>query len=507
MGASFIIIAVIRINTIFARDELIDTYTMTAKQLIIPIVALLYLSCSQIERHPLETMDSFSLEQLSARETKGWLENTDNYFVTQEDIEDYIHFLILSEGDSLGAFMNSAPVEYDDEVVFYELSFESGWRIISADKRGPIVLASSNNGGKSLAESNLGVQTWMNCLADDIEYRRLFGEEYYAGITEEALRGERYCLDMWDAIKANIKPTETKDGLPPPILEGHYELSYTYVTYESYELIQHLTSTTWYQHYPYNEYCPYKLDYSARCPAGCVAIAGAQMLYYLHYKIGVPVLSPSDGYCYGVEGNYVQGFSDYSGNTWDSMDSLCVNNFAALLVGDVGLRVGMSYSSSGSGASMADLPDDVFLPYGVDCTYISSYDSNIVFASLQDGFPVIFGGHRYESPFSWPGHCFLIDGYETYVSITHFVYEWVYDGPGLLGGGGNSINAEVPAPPPPYETTAVSSPYLYRFYLRWGDGGGYDNTPYATDGIWTYPGLTPYQYDRKMIYNFSIHED
>ena len=78
---------------------------MTTKQLILPIVALLYLSCSQIERHPLNTMDSFSLEQLSARETKGVLENTDNFFVTQEDIEDYIHFLILSEGDSLGVFM------------------------------------------------------------------------------------------------------------------------------------------------------------------------------------------------------------------------------------------------------------------------------------------------------------------------------------------------------------------------------------------------------------------
>ena len=42
----------------------------------------------------------------------------------------------------------------------------------------------------------------------------------------------------------------------------------------------------------YNIYCPLKSDNFWHAPAGCVAIAGAQILYYLNHKFGVPATAP-----------------------------------------------------------------------------------------------------------------------------------------------------------------------------------------------------------------------
>jgi hypothetical protein len=57
-----------------------------------------------------------------------------------------------------------------------------------------------------------------------------------------------------------------------------------------HETKDHLLSTKWGQGYPWNQRAPYtssaKTDH---CLTGCVPVAAAQVLYYLHYKIGKPV--------------------------------------------------------------------------------------------------------------------------------------------------------------------------------------------------------------------------
>ncbi|MBO4447796.1 MAG: C10 family peptidase [Bacteroidales bacterium] len=111
--------------------------------------------------------------------------------------------------------------------------------------------------------------------------------------------------------------------------------------------------------------------------------------------------------------------------------------------------------------------------------------------------PVIFGGNRYENLFSWPGHAFVIDGYHSYRNVTHFIYEWVYDEPGIQFGFH-----------PPYETLSYSSPIVDWYKINWGYGNNYgeNDIECSTNGIWTNPlirGATPYEYSRIMMYGFS----
>ena len=74
----------------------------------------------------------------------------------------------------------------------------------------------------------------------------------------------------------------------------------------------------WDQGEPYNEFCPWVTsDMKERAPAGCVAVAGAEVLYYLHNRYGVPVNMVSEGYCNGVIGNYSRWFGNADSDVWD----------------------------------------------------------------------------------------------------------------------------------------------------------------------------------------------
>lgn len=176
------------------------------------------------------------------------------------------------------------------------------------------------------------------------------------------------------------------------------------------------------------------------------------------------------------------------------------DHFAALMIGDLALRLHAAFSGDGTGAYNSDLPDDAFAPYGITCTYEHSYNSTTVYQNLLDSLPVIFGGHRYENVFSWPGHSFVIDGFDNYVTTTHYVYTWVYDFIPEPGQG----NVMLPLPPDNYEETVTStSPILRYFYLNWGYGDNNDDNEYAPDGDWAYEDRTPYQYNKDMTYGFS----
>ena len=481
-------------------------FIMKSNWLIILILTFL-LSCVK---------DEFSTEIISSSynnsETKSNLDNNDNtnnakFLVSDEDIVSYVHYL-NTRNDCLDNKVESVqPYYHNGRVVYYLINLDSGWQILSADKRGPIVLAQNAEGDMSLESLNPAQSNWLDSMIDGIEYRWDHPEEYYSGEGKDIDDLELYCLNTWLAINAdedfvasNIQAT--KVGRPiylyPP---GHYELAYTYHTTETYNSVTHLMATRWHQGEPFNDYAPLKAEsYTEHCPIGCVAVAAGQVLYYLHYQIGCPLASPTTGYCEGYENNYSMGFSNHSSETWDQMAYYSdPSGYAALLLGDLSVRLNMQFSSSGSSANMTNIKNPAFQAYGVDCTYLNSYNSDIVYQNLQVGLPVIFGGNRYENLFYWPGHAFVIDGYEDYVVTTHYVYSWVIDD-GLSSPGGDVI---MPVTPDDYEETITStSPHLHCFYLNWGYGGD-DLTQYATDGVWAYGDLTPYQYNREMVFGFS----
>ena len=485
------------------------------KRLFKPLLLLTTLICFAACNPPSEPTKPVIVDEGASNQTmrprRSNSPSYTSYLVNEQDIDAYVHYLNVIQDSERGSVVDVTPVEHDGQIVYYIINLEQGWLLLSSDKRGPIILAESDSGSFCLDEVNDGVQTWIDGLVDDIEYRWYCEDEYYAKNWEHAQEYEDYCLDTWRAINAdpdyiieNIVETKVYDGpiiiLDPP---GHYELTSTYNIQHTYELVQHLMSSKWSQIEHFNFYFPYKHGSSTeKCPAGCVPVAAAQVLRYLHDYLGEPSLSPSYGFCSGEEYGYYMEFGNYSDSTWSYMLNTTDNtpfHYAAMLIGDLAVKLDATITSTGTFANDADLPEDVFLPFGISCNYVSSYSSSTVYQNLLNNLPVIFSGYRYENMLSWPGHCFVIDGYETYATTTYYVYTWVYD---ILPPEPGQGNVMLPEPPDNIVQTSTSSPYLQYFYLNWGAGGGHYDTPYATDGNWAYDS-TPYQFNKSMVYGFS----
>lgn len=433
-----------------------------------------------------------------------------SYLVDSLDLDAYVHYLNVNINSPRGHVIDVEPVEHNGNIVYYIINLEHGWVLLSSDKRGPIILAEADSGSFCLEEVNSGVRTWIDGLVDDIESRWYYPEEYYKQNDEYVQEREAYCLSTWRAINADqeyikesIVSTKVNDDpliwLDPP---GHYELTATYNINDIYESVPHLMSTSWHQGEPFNDYFPYQYGSDTfKCPAGCVMIAAAQVMYYLHNYLGVPLLSPTYGLCVGDEYNYYREFGNYADSTWVYMNNGGdPDRYAAKLIGDLSVRLDAEISADGTSADDSDLPADVFLPYGVSCNYIGSYSSDTVYQNLLNNLPVIFSGFRYDNLFHWPGHCFVIDGYETYATTTYYVYSWVYDIEPPQPGQGNGL---IPLPPDNIVQTSISSPSLRYFYLNWGYADSFNNNRYETDGNWSYADRTPYQFNRSMVYGFS----
>lgn len=382
-------------------------------------------------------------------------------------------------------------VDIYNDTLFFAIDFNPGWKLISSDRRTPVVLAESESGSFMESMTADGPAVWLEFIAEDLRKVKRDPEWTYPEVDCEGVSFQ----DIWEAVS----PKETKS------MDGRYELYETYYFPLAPTIVDHLTTTTWNQHPNFNTYCPYKSDGSGkRVPAGCVAVAGAQMLYYLHTKIGRPASSPSSGYCVGQVGNYSQHFSDF---TYAAIDSANSNStYAALLIGFVGMSVGTNYGDSESGADESDLVD-VFEGFGVGCDY-SAYNETLLRRNLLDSIPVVIGAFGKKTtflgiPFYSHGHCFIVDGFRSERKKVVNKYVWCdyVENP-------DSLDAYIPVPDFSnyYYDTTYTYPNISQIKMNWGwvDPVSY-NAWYTTTGNWhTYSPNPEYDYDykRKMLYNF-----
>ena len=254
---------------------------------------------------------------------------------------------------------------------------------------------------------------------------------------------------------------------------GHYELRNSTLSIEVYDSISSMTSTEWSQGSPYNYYCPLTSNNLEHAPAGCVAIAGAQMLYFLHSTFGIPSTAPSKAYCKGNVNSYTWEQTDYSSHIWADM----ANNgyYAAPLIADVGRRLNMQYGDNGSGALTEDLINKVFVPYGISCLY-TSYNVDLLRKSLLKGMPVILSAKSIKTRSSGTGkvgHAFIADRYKRTRMVTKNYYEWVYDS--------YPDGKPIPVVPDKVEST-YSSPTISMIGFNWG-WGSYYNVPTEWFGL------------------------
>lgn len=395
--------------------------------------------------------------------------------------------------------------ETNDTLLYIVNYADGGWTIYSSDKRLPAVVAESKDGVFDKDEDS-PMTLWVYTMAEDIKLAKLATDEELT-FSAEDIQSNR---DNWDAVCdadnfVRNHQAVTRKVLPPidPTPRGHYELARTERYTEAYDSIGHLTTTWWNQGNPYNSFCPQINNQNAL--AGCVAIAGAQMLYYLHNKLGVPQYAPST-----TEG-------ELSSTIWGLMAQ--DGYYAAPLIANVGALVDMDYGLDGSGANPVNLVNNVFARYGIGCSY-SSLDETIVEQNLCNGFPVIVNARAYptivpNNPFysngNSEGHSFIIDAYKRTRNVTKYTYVWVSDDE-------SNDTPSILLPMDDRIEYTFGSPVLSYIKMNWGWGYQVSspdlNQWFAVTGAWcvylTDKNRITKEYnfihERSMIYNFHVLE-
>ena len=386
----------------------------------------------------------------------------------------------------------------DNDTLLYVCNKRGGgWTLYSSDMRTPPIVAQSDHGSfEELMQIDVA-KAWVQGMADDIKVIRTLADDQLNFTNAEIEANKnlwKSVTDPDDFVKNVLGVNPTRGfGDEPHIPTGHYELSGTSTQYEEWDSIGRLIQTDWDQgtiFTNYNNYCPLKSNSNfEHAPAGCVAIAGAQMLYFLHYKFGVPETAPSEATCSGNILNYTMWQGNYTSTIWSTMNMNDID--AAPLVADVGELVGMTYGNDVSIANTFNLVY-MFANYGISCVY-DDYNASTVSTSLSNGIPVILHANGAGQSV---GHAFITDRYKRVRPVIVESYEWVWDSPPPL-------NMILPYHPPVVEYTYLS-PIIHWIGMNWGWGSNYNNPNewYVLTGNWIKEG-TNYNTNRHMIYGFQ----
>lgn len=410
----------------------------------------------------------------------------------------------------------TSVVPYVDEqgldTLMYIVNYpgNAGWKVLSADSRTPAIIAEGYSGSFSLDDADGAVGAWMRHIAHDMSrVRRSQDDE----LTFSDIEIE-YNKAFWSG--EHPQPRGHGEPIIDPEPQGHWEESIIDIEYERVDSIGHMTPQ-WIQGIPYNEFTP-QLSSSdtTHAPAGCVAVAGAEVLYYLHKKNGIPTEMVSEGYCNGVVGNFSSEFYTYVSSVWNGMSetlrdtTIYLGIPEALMIGHIGKLVSMNYvyfpllfDHPFSWAYPANLRTEVFSIYGYSSSF-GDYDESIVSSSLLNLMPVIITASDQIIPTNGHFHTFVADAYlrtRTKYTILHY---WVSDST-LPDPGSGSIIVE----PDPYITYSYSSTSISKMKINWGWKSqwiyGTNNAWYSLTSGWTVNnGSYDYNHNISMIYGFTL---
>ena len=460
------------------------------------LVALIVPACSKVSMRQGDQMGGGVHFALNT--TKGSdFPSSESFFVTEEDVLQYVSFM-QSFGEDKGINRSNPQIEAvssQSEITSYVVNYDNGWEILAADKRCQMVLAYSEEGQFILEKLPKGAQEWLADLNASVSVARAFHDRQ--NLSPELNPAEQANVEYWDVIedRGSLRLPQTRDDLPP----GHWELFRVKQTTVD-EVVGPLVPVKWGQGTPYNNYCPlYRInntDY--RSAAGCVAIAGAQLLYYLHYQLGVPATAPSVGSVSGyvfidnTPGYYTQSFSNPTSTIWDEMATHA--DSTAALIGSLGKAIDMVYGIR-SGAITLDLANYCLDSLGLTwnwCVYSQASDSTYVIQSINNNSPVLVDAGNQDLS---DRHAFLIDAWKQQRYCYEYSYEYIFDDP-------NDMQSCIF--PTILEVTTYSAPFARFFAMNWGWEGAYDNVWYAPFGVWN-PGAHNFNGTRQLFHHFSIN--
>lgn len=164
--------------------------------------------------------------------------------------------------------------------------------------------------------------------------------------------------------------------------------------------IRPLLETEWNQDGAFNDQVPLSCG-NDEAPAGCVAIAIAQVMY--HH-------------------NYPDEFD------WNAMDLTVGTTESARLIADIGQKIGMNYDCAGSGAKTKDIPNLLKTNYNYSsATYSSNINLTTMQSNISGGKPVILSGFSDTVDHAWVCDGYISTNMCTYTTI-RFHMNWGWGG-------------------------------------------------------------------------------
>ncbi len=445
------------------------------------------------------------------------------------------------------------PIVSSQDTVLYVAEYTNGWKLLAGDKRVVPVVASGQTGSFNQQENNVGASVWLHGMVDQI----LGMKRSTSKINDAKILNDKN-FQFWMDIehmgerKENRRKTidigESEDTEGEELLFLRKRLINCTLCLEHSVQKGPLIQTHWGQNYPWNTNLPQVWSTTYNCyiqpPVGCSAVAMGQLLYYTHYKLNTPTgLFHDVAYTGKIINeqnknvNMRRTMFVENSDRWDWMpltNSGYYFNYVADFLADIGYRLGMKYSATGSGAFITK---EAMQSFGI--TYDEKdYNVTDVVNQLDNGMPVLidayatetklpfFQGTRYED-----GHQWIISGYEKKIKQYYYTYEWelvsipfnrencysfdeygyplpgdnFYETPELFGYEymtypqamlqGMALG-QVETVPVAFE----EGPYLI---MNWGNNGEQDDTRYASylSAKWNDGGYV-YRYLKKIKYNF-----
>lgn len=353
-------------------------------------------------------------------------------------------------------------VDVDGDTLMYFVNYQNGWKILSADKRTPAVIAESEVGSISLSTDNYGLLSWLEMTATDMKHI-IHSDDSKLNFSKAQIRSHR---QQWFKEPLTDPLRFQGDSLPIlPFYDGEWELQATNTTEVFYDHINHLVPAHWDQDAPYNYYCPPKSSGTGNKLVGCSAVACGQMLQFLCSKFNI-------GFTYGWNGLY----GDISQVTL-SYPAPSTDLNTPLLLRYLGAELGANYGEKSTSVLFAaNKIQNFYSDLHISCTK-QEYSVDDVKRNLLDSLAVLVSGYSgtiLGLPNYTNGHTYIIDGYKLTRTRIIDYYTRLVGYPPILEER---------------QDTFYSSPHISEIKMNWGWGNQwvhpyYNDDWFALTGDW-----------------------
>lgn len=424
-----------------------------------------------------------------------------NFSVSQKAAERFVSLLNKKNKKEIASVNPIAMSSNPKDTLLYIINLKgnNGWYMISGDKRMEPILASNENGNLNPKSLNPGISIWTEDAATIV-----------ADIKKNAkLDTSSVHYDMWERVNAHSIPTEECEDL---LVSIEMEVI-------SDQTAGPLIQTKWGQKRPWNERCPINTINNDFTYVGCVAVAGAQMLYYNHSKWNKPssfYLNATFNNATNVNYNnyriaYTQSNLTSAQSDWEYMAKNVSENYygktfpVASLMAYVGYKVEMEYESDASipKSKSTKALNPLFDEIGLNHNW-GDYNVNTIKSNLENNFPVIIEAYQDRDIFhigwinigGWSyqnGHTWIIDGFKN----QSYRYLYTYQQCPETG----QFPPVLPPDDEPVFYSVVGNPTnTFYWKFNYGYDGEGDNGIYLANSDWTSPNLT-LRYKKEIMYN------